>query len=122
MVTNDEFRKALGLDRVDGGWKRSGKVSSVSSDGGLVVDFGGPGDGTRCEKWCSASEGDVVLVEGVGHRALATAVLGGGPAGSGGGGTYTAGEGIVISGSVISAEVTGEDVEAIPTSWIENLS
>lgn len=119
MVTNDEFRRAFGLDAGDGVWKRSGRVSSLTSDGGLVVDFGG--STARCERWCSASAGDVVLVEGAGRRALATAVLGGGSGGSGGSGAYVAGEGITISGLVISAEVTDEDVEPIPSSWIENL-
>ena len=81
MVTNDEFREAFGLARQDGGWSRAGKVVSLSSDGGLMVSLDGSASGTRCEKWCAASVGDVVLVEGVGRRALATAVLGGGTGG-----------------------------------------
>ena len=80
MVTNDEFREAFGLSRSDGGWSRAGKVVSLLPDGGLAVSLDGSSSGTRCEKWCAASVGDVVLVEGVGRRALATAVLGGGAA------------------------------------------
>lgn len=100
-----------------------GSVESVNPDGSYEVRLNASGVTARCAACCTASAGDrVLVVVKADGKCAAIGRVGGEAAGSGGGGTYTAGEGIVISGSVISAEVTGEDVEAIPTSWIENLS
>lgn len=99
-----------------------GVVESVNADGSYGVRIDASTAVTRCTACHSASAGDrvLVLVKADGSCDVVGRV-GGEGGGSGGSGAYVAGEGITISGLVISAEVTDEDVEPIPSSWIENL-
>lgn len=132
MVTNDAFRQAFGLDKQPAEWKRSGKVLSASG-GGYMVDFGS--GGVRCEAWCSAKAGDVVMVEGRNGRALAVAVRGGSGSGDS---SIVAGKGLTKTGNRLDADVDAADLAAvgakadealaemdgmqeIPASWVEAL-
>lgn len=99
-----------------------GSVESVNADGSYEVRLNASGVTARCAACCTASAGDrVLVVVKADGKCAAIGRVGGEGGGSGGSGAYVAGEGITISGLVISAEVTDEDVEPIPSSWIENL-
>ncbi len=63
MVSMDAFASAFGFDaKSDDVWTTLGKVTAVNSDGSLSVLLGGSATPTRCEAYCVASSGDIVMV------------------------------------------------------------